>query len=289
VSDAFPVPRTVMVFDLWPALRLRMHRDAPSAPFRSARAPGGCRFCGQALSALARVRGDVCDAMDCRRRAADDQSRARRAADLDRARAAAASAWDAPALARAPVLWLRHHDADLAPANDVDVAELRAHLMALEVEAAPAPPRDTAAAEGASPAIDGHLCALCRGRCCRFGLHGKAFIEAHQLRAWLAQHPGSAWADAVDHWLGYVAPEHLHSSCVFHAATGCALPRERRSDVCNQFACDTLEQLRGIVAADADAAVVVGIVATQVLHGAALVSAQGSRPLPDRPAQPQLP
>ena len=281
-----------MAFDLWLGLRCRMHRDAPSAPFSTARATATCRFCGQALSALARVRGDVCDAMDCRRHAADAQARARRAVDLDRARAAGARAWDAPALARAPVLWLRHHDADLAPANDIDVAELRAHLMALEGEAAHAPPRGAgagASAGNASSAIDGQLCALCRGRCCRFGLHGKAFIEAHQLRAWLAQHPGAAWADAVDHWLGYVAPEHLHSSCVFHAATGCALPRERRSDVCNQFACDTLGQLRDIAAADADAVVVVGIVATQVLHGAAVVSAQGSRALPDLPVQAQLP
>jgi hypothetical protein len=247
-------------------------------------AAGTCRWCGQALSALARVRGDVCDGMDCRRRAADAQAAARRAADLDRVRAAAANAWDVPALASAPVLWLRHHDADVTPPSDIDIAELRAHLMALEADASAAPPRDAGESDDpATSAIGGHLCALCRGRCCRFGLHGKAFIEAHQLRAWLAQHPGAAWVDAVDHWLGHVAPVHLHSSCLFHAENGCALPRERRSDVCNQFACDTLERLRDVATPQPDVVVVVGIVASQLLHGTAVVCAQGSRPLPELP------
>ena len=269
-----------------------MSRDDTTAGLRATTrggAAGTCRWCGRALSALARVRGDVCDAMDCRRRAADAQAAARRAADLDRVRTAAATAWDAPALASAPVLWLRHHDADFTPPSDIDIAELRAHLMALEADEPAAPPADAAeSGDPGAPAIGGHLCALCRGRCCRFGLHGKAFIEAHQLRGWLVQHPGAAWVDAVDHWLGHVAPVHLHSSCLFHAADGCALPRERRSDVCNQFACDTLEKLRDIATAEPDAVAVVGIVASQVLRGTAVVSAQGSRALPDLP-QAQVP
>jgi hypothetical protein len=228
--------------------------------------------------------------MDCRRRAADAQAAARRAADLDRVRTAAATAWDAPALASAPVLWLRHHDADFTAPSDIDIAELRAHLMALEADEPAAPSTDDGESDDpAAPAIGGHLCALCRGRCCRFGLHGKAFIEAHQLRAWLTHHPDAAWVDAVEHWLGHVAPVHLHSSCLFHAETGCTLPRERRSDVCNQFACDTLAQLRDVAVAQPESAVVVGIVASQVLHGAAVVSVQGSRPLPDLPASPQVP
>ena len=33
-------------------------------------------------------------------------------------------------------------------------------------------------------------------------------------------------------------------SCVFHASTGCTLPREMRSAVCNTFYCHALEQQR---------------------------------------------
>ncbi len=264
-----------------------MSRDDPNAPFRaaSARAPATCRWCGRVLSALARVRGDVCDAMDCRRRDADAQAAARRALDLAQVRAAVSHAGDAPALASAPVVWLRHHAADVAAPAPIAVDALRAHLMALEADAVPARPAADPAEAAAGPAVAGHLCALCRGRCCRFGLPGKAFIEARQLREWLASRPDSTWLDAVEHYLGFIAPEHLDESCLFHSTTGCTLPRERRSDVCNQFACDTLEQVRDLGAAT----VVVGISAPRALHGTAVLSAQGSRPLPAPPAPAQWP
>ena len=200
------------------------------------------------------------------------------AAHLDAVRTAAAHAWDAPALATAPVLWLRHHASDVAPPAPSDVAALREHLMALEDD----PPLAARADDepGSTSPLDAPLCTLCRGRCCRFGLDGHAFLEAPQLRAWLAGHPGAAWADAVDHYLGLVAPEHLHSSCLFHARDGCRLPREQRSDVCNRFACNVLEQARQVAGPAADAVVVVGIVASHALSGAAVVSAQGNRVLP---------
>ena len=238
-----------------------------------ARARGACRRCGQALSALARRRGDVCDSMDCRRLEADERLRAQRASAMDGARGAAAHAWDDPALAAAPVLWLRHHAEGFGPPEAVDVAELRAALMALQADERPTPP---AAPDASSTPADGHLCALCRGRCCAFGLGGKAFLEPHHLRGWLDQRPAATWADAVDHYLAFVPAEHLRHSCLFHGERGCTLPRERRSDVCNGFACDALERWRDIAAADPAAVVAVGIVAGRELRSAARVSAQGS-------------
>jgi len=254
-------------------------------------AQGACRLCGRALSALERFRGDVCDAMDCRRRAADEMTRAQRASNIDAARASAALAWDAPALTTAPVVWLTHHAEDLAPPLAADLADLRESLMALEGDADELP--DTWAAEPVpgtpQAAIGGHLCALCRGRCCRLGLRGKAFLGAGPLRTWLAQQPGATWAEAVDHYLGFVGPEHLDRSCLFHGAHGCTLPRERRSDVCNHFACDTLERVRDSTATAPQAVVVVGIVASHSMHSASAVSAQGSRALPDPGSGLQLP
>ncbi len=251
---------------------------------RGARAPVTCRWCGQALSALARVRGDVCDAMDCRRSDTNARAQTQRAANLEAERAAAARAWNLPALATAPVLWLRHHADDFAPPHGSDIAGLRAHLMEMEGDDR-RPPSDAGDAmdEAASAPVAGQLCALCRGRCCRQGLDGKAFLEPHHLRAWLEGQPHASWADAVDHYLGFIGPEHLQASCLFHAAHGCTLPRERRSDVCNQFECTTLDQLRDIAASQPDAVVVVGIVASHashVAHGAAMVSARGTRMLP---------
>ena len=64
-----------------------------------------------------------------------------------------------------------------------------------------------------------------------------------------------------------------------HGRAGCTLPRERRSDVCNQFACDALEQARDVAAAYPRALVVAGIAASHELRGAAVVSDEGVRPL----------
>ncbi len=254
----------------------------PSRPSGLPPRAQACRLCGQPLPALARLRGDVCDAMDCRRRATDAVTRARRAAELEALRATAAREWNQPGLAEAPVLWLRHHDDDFAVPSPIDLAELREHLIALETEDSVPPAADDAvpAPAPAAAALAGQLCAVCRGRCCRFGLHGRAFLRAPQLRDWIAAHPGAAWSDAVDHYLGLVPSEHLHSSCLFHARDGCTLPRDRRSQVCNEYACDTLEQLRNVAAPAASAMVVVGVVASHVTHSAAVLTPQGPRPLP---------
>ncbi len=257
-----------------------MSRDPTTAasPARPAVRGRACRLCGQPLSALAQRRGDVCDAMDCRRRATDAVTRERRTAALAAARAAAACEWGRPDVAEAPVLWLRHHEDDFATPSPIDLDELRQHLLALENEPVAPPAFDDP--EPAAAPLAGQLCALCRGRCCRFGLQGRAFLRAPQLRDWLAQRPGATWSDAVEHYLGLVPSEHLHSSCLFHGRAGCTLPRERRSQVCNEYACDTLEQLRDVTAAAPGATVVVGIVASHVVHAAAALTPQGPRPLP---------
>ena len=97
-----------------------MNRFAPP----TVRVPDTCRRCGQALSALARRRGDLCDSMDCRRLEADESALARRTSAMDAARSAAAGAWNDPALAAAPVLWLRHHAEGFEPPEEIG----RAHV-----------------------------------------------------------------------------------------------------------------------------------------------------------------
>lgn len=201
--------------------------------------------------------------------------------ELDAVKAAAARAWRAPALAAAPVVWLRDHATEMAPPEAADVAELRAFLLALEAGKPAAADATGAATPNDEPgsALDTPLCTLCRGRCCRFGLDGRAFLEPRDLRAWLARHPGAAWAEAVEHWLGFIGAQHLRGSCLFHGRAGCTLPRARRSDVCNRFACDALEQARDVAAADPRAVVVAGVAASHELRRAAAVSGEGVRPL----------
>jgi hypothetical protein len=43
--------------------------------------------------------------------------------------------------------------------------------------------------------------------------------------------------DIVDVYLSHVPAFGMLNSCINHADTGCALPREWRSDICNAFFC----------------------------------------------------
>ncbi len=222
--------------------------------------------------------------MDCRRRAVDATRRVAREAELASWRDQAAL--DEPALARSPLLWLTHHESTLTAPDAGDIARLRAQLAALrEAETGPPlPPEATGATEssdagGAEPGASGRLCAACRGRCCRLGLGGHAFLRADDLRRWLATQPGCHWDDAVEHYVGHVGAVHLADSCLFHGARGCALPRERRSEVCNAHACDTLQQVHRIEQEAPGGALVVGVLHAHALHHALLVSADGVRPL----------
>jgi hypothetical protein len=60
----------------------------------------------------------------------------------------------------------------------------------------------------------------------------------------MAQHPGLDAEEIVDHYLSRLPQQSLRGSCVFHAENGCNLPREMRSDVCNQHLCNSLVQVR---------------------------------------------
>jgi hypothetical protein len=224
--------------------------------------------------------------MDCRRRAADAGRRACVEAALERARRHAAQAWQAPAVATAPVVWLRHHADEFAPPHPDGIAALRDHLLSLEHDATPPAATQEDPWPGNAPdgPIDAAMCTWCRGRCCRIGLPEKAFITSRQLRAWLAEHPAADWSDAVDDYLGFLPAEHLDESCLFHTRTGCALPRERRSVICNRYACDTLAQARTATASPPGSVVVAGIAGTHGLEGAAIVSIQGHRQLPPPPS-----
>jgi hypothetical protein len=85
-------------------------------------------------------------------------------------------------------------------------------------------------------------CAFCGGACCRDGgdtawievatvhrlLSGEAALDLDRLRAeYLAFLPAAANRD----------------SCIYHGEHGCTLPRELRSNVCNQYACGGLVEL----------------------------------------------
>ena len=226
--------------------------------------------------------------MDCRRRAVDDRRRADRDADLDAAREHAAAQWAMPGLRDAPVVWLADHDRRLVPLADEERDRQRAFLLGLGcVPEGPDPDQVAApAGQDGEPSVGNRLCALCAGRCCHTGGQQFAYLRGASLRRWLSSHPGKTWADAVDGYMSLVPPHHVADSCLHHGERGCTLPREMRSDTCNDFACDPLERVEALARLDPAVAVVAGIVRDHAMVDAALLSAQESSPLPEAARRP---
>jgi hypothetical protein len=106
-------------------------------------------------------------------------------------------------------------------------------------------------------AVLGRVCAFCQGWCCRSG-GDHAYLTVDTLRRYLAAHPGRRPRDVLADYLGRVGHKTYRGSCVYHGPAGCGLPREMRSDTCNDYYCTGLDRFREAVGdvAPARAAVV---------------------------------
>jgi hypothetical protein len=107
------------------------------------------------------------------------------------------------------------------------------------------PPARSEPAEGADLlAVLAAGCATCRGHCCPLG-GDQAFLDVATLRRYLAEHPGARPRDVLEAYLAHVPERTYRGSCVYHTTQGCALPRDMRADLCNQWYCGGLRDLRG--------------------------------------------
>lgn len=141
----------------------------------------------------------------------------------------------------------------------------------------------------ALPATATALCVQCGGGCCAHGAKHHAFVDADVLARWQAAHPGSSTEDAIADYLGHLPALHVKHGCAFQTATGCALPRQRRADVCNRYACEPLQRLAGLVREDPDAAAVVLTPDGALLERAALLQGGRLTPLTGLPQPDDLP
>ena len=79
-------------------------------------------------------------------------------------------------------------------------------------------------------------CTACGGECCsKGGTH--AYLDEPAIRRVIRQHPKFGRRALADLYASYLPEQSFTGSCVFHAANGCTLPRELRSDLCNSFYC----------------------------------------------------
>lgn len=86
-------------------------------------------------------------------------------------------------------------------------------------------------------------CTSCRGHCCRQG-EDHAFLSVGIMRRYTNQHPEKTADEVVNDYLQYLPAQSIEDSCVFHTDHGCNMPREMRSDMCNQFICYYLGEIR---------------------------------------------
>ncbi len=126
-------------------------------------------------------------------------------------------------------------------------------------------------------------CALCRGRCCEKG-GDRAFLTAETIRRYMARHPDQRPRDVLAAYLDHLGNKTAENSCVFHGAAGCRLPRDMRSDICNQFFCTGLVELQQGLTAQAPARAFFVSMSGQTVRGAAFCDEKEFRPVPPSPA-----
>src|SRR5690606_19576300 len=92
------------------------------------------------------------------------------------------------------------------------------------------------------PALAIGLCTACAGGCCTKGGNA-AYLTAHTMQRVRADLPDISLADLQQLYLMRLPRESMAGSCIYHTSEGCALPRELRSDTCNNYACEAFKAL----------------------------------------------
>lgn len=234
-----------------------MQRPGTTANLSPAQAT--CRACGGPLGDFRQRAEGFCLSRACRaeagRDAASTAAREAAAAAADRSRfAAVVGETVGPLLTDVPNPLLPI----VVPSNDARVCALPQGRLAafeeqLQLNAVAAADRldrgelpDIAQVgnDGPNPVI-GNACATCRGACCFQG-RTDAFLRPGFLMRRLAENPELSAESVVADYLSRVPLQTFEGSCVYHGEAGCVLPREIRSDTCNEFLCngvlDGLEQ-----------------------------------------------
>jgi len=128
-------------------------------------------------------------------------------------------------------------------------------------------------------AILGRSCATCRGECCTAG-GDHAFLRNDSILRIRAEQPDVDAASLLAQYVHHLPVRHYCGSCVYHTTTGCTLPREIRSSLCNRYVCGGLTQLTNALAETASRRVFVGAADSVHLRRMALVDETSARPIP---------
>ena len=88
--------------------------------------------------------------------------------------------------------------------------------------------------------ISDHLCTICKGGCCASGKE-HAYLSVFSMRSLMDIRPELTAYEIFNLYISHIKPESVNNSCINQTTSGCALPRELRSDICNGYYCDPLK------------------------------------------------
>lgn len=90
-------------------------------------------------------------------------------------------------------------------------------------------------------ALNEMVCGECKGHCCLNG-GDKAFIETETIKRYMTEHPDLSPEQVLQNYEATVTEKTHSMSCINHTEIGCNLPRNMRSDMCNNFYCSTIKE-----------------------------------------------
>jgi hypothetical protein len=128
------------------------------------------------------------------------------------------------------------------------------------------------------PRVLATACGTCRGECCTAG-GTHAFLRPDSVPRIRAQHAELSIDVLVERYASHLPERHYRGSCVYHAATGCALPRDLRSNLCNRYVCGGITQLANALAASDGTTVFIAAADSAHLRRMARVDTDGVVPI----------
>ena len=87
--------------------------------------------------------------------------------------------------------------------------------------------------------ISDRLCGMCQGGCCPTG-NNHAYLTVMTISRCKQTHPDFSDEEILDLYLCHLNSETIEGACINQTSSGCALPRELRSDTCNEYYCQSL-------------------------------------------------
>lgn len=84
--------------------------------------------------------------------------------------------------------------------------------------------------------LQAQFCSVCQGGCCTNGSNN-AYLTSATLLNYMRLNPQHRPRHVFEAYLERIPNKSFADSCIYHTHTGCNLPRQMRSDICNQFLC----------------------------------------------------